>query len=199
MEKRDVLVGPLPVEPSVVEDFMLLMSLALDGLLDDAEDQRFQRHLAQYPEFAVQWQTWQALDGDLHAAPAALPPVDFVANVELRIQQAERRRRLWLGVGVGIGTVLLWGTVLITVASAGAFVVLNQSGWLGDLIRVLAYSSAAISSWFASLLRSVDVVLGAPQVRSFGLTYVLVAVSILAGWFHLLRRSTRVLEPVPAV
>ena len=196
MDKHDVRVSPAPVDAAGAEDFMLLMSLALDGLLDGAEEQRFQRCLAEQPQLAAQWQSWQALDSALHAAPAAIPPQDFVAAVELRLELAERRRRLWLGMAIGLTTVVLWGTVLVAAASAGAFVLVNQASWLSDLVRMLAYGSAAISSWIDSILRSLGAVLGTPQARSFVLLYVVATAGILAGWLHLLRRSTRVPEAI---
>jgi hypothetical protein len=177
---------------------MLLMSLALDGLLDADEEQCLQRALAEHPLLAARWQSWQALDSDLHATPMASPPRDFVAAVALRIEVAERRRRLWLGVAVGVATALLWCTVLVAAASAGAFVLLNQSGWLSDFVRTLAYGSAAISSWIDSLLRSLGTVLGTPQARSFILAYGLAAAGILIGWVHLLRRTTRMPDVVAA-
>lgn len=198
MDKHDVRVNPAMVDvpAAAVEDFMLLMSLALDGLLDADEERRFQRALAEHPQLAAQWQSWQALDSELHAAPMAAPPRGLVASVALRIEVAERRRRLWLGMAVGLATVLLWGTVLVAVASAGAFLLVNQSSWLSDFVRMLAYGSAAISSWIDSLLRSLDTVLGTPQARGFVLVYGLAAVGILTGWVVLLRRSTHVPEVI---
>ena len=53
---------PPAAPPEVLEEFALLMSLALDGLLDADEQARFAALLDRYPELAEEWDTWRALD-----------------------------------------------------------------------------------------------------------------------------------------
>ena len=68
--------GAQPQPPQAVqEEFTWMMSLALDGLLDEVERAQFEEYQTQYPALAALWGEWQGLDRKLglmpHAAPAA--------------------------------------------------------------------------------------------------------------------------------
>lgn len=175
----------------VQEEFSLLMSLALDNLLANDEQETFDRYLASYPTLADEWLDWQALDVQLQSAPAVAPPGDFLMKFETKLAQRERRRNLWWGFAFGAVAVTLWLFVMIGVASLGAFVLLGQPEWLTQLVHNLAYVSANVSSWITTTTAAVNAVAATSEARTFGLVYVTLSAALVTGWIYFLRHSTR--------
>ncbi len=70
-------------------EFFLLMSLALDGMLDAEEEERFHRYIATDSSLADEWQVWQGLNARFDDEPSIAPPASFVDNVigELAMQE----------------------------------------------------------------------------------------------------------------
>jgi hypothetical protein len=182
------------------EEFTLLMSLQLDGLLDGDEQQRFDSYLEHYPLFARQWREWQRLHHHMVATPHVEPPPDFVERIGLCLLQSERRRRLWQGLLFGGLIVLLWGGLVATVGGLGAFLLFSQGSRLNDLIYLLAYLSATIEHWFTMLWESLGAIAASPQAVAMVLIYVTLATLLLSLWVRFLRRTTDspVADPVVA-
>ncbi len=177
--------------PAVEEEFMLLMSLALDDLLDADERTRFQAYQDAYPGLAVEWRSWRALDGELRATPSVLPPADFVIMFESALLQRERRRRLWWGAGFALAVILLGVVLTAGVMSLGAFVMFTQPAWLTELVRGAAQLSALVNGGAVAILDALASLLGTEQARAFMTIYLFAAAALLAGWVLLLRRTTR--------
>jgi len=177
--------------PAVEEEFILLMSLALDDLLDAEERARFQAYQAAYPGLAAQWRSWQVLDAELRATPSALPPAGFVTAFEVALLQRERRRRLWWGAGFALAIVLLSVVLTAGVASLGAFVMFAQPAWLTELVRIAAQTSALVNGGVVAVLDALGSLVGTEQARAFMMVYLFAAAALLAGWVLLLRRTTR--------
>lgn len=175
----------------VQEEFTILMSLALDNLLDSEERTTFDAYLASYPTLADEWLEWQALDAALDATPSVAPPVNFLANFETRLAQKERRRHLWWGVGFGAVAVVLWAAAIIGVASLGAFVLLSQPAWLTQTVHNLAFAHANVTGWVAAATATAGAVAGTAEARTFGLVYMLLSASLVTAWVFFLRHSTR--------
>lgn len=176
------------------EEFSLLMSLALDDLLDEEESQRFDELLAKYSAFAEEWQSWQELDRSFKLTPSVAPPASFVHDVEMRLLQQERRRRLFWGIGLGTLVVLLCVGLIGGAVALSAYLLFNQAGLLTEVVRTLAYVSVSIQNWFDTVLAAASTLVGTPQARTFAVLYLVVAGMLLAGWLRLLRRSTRLVE-----
>ncbi len=176
----------------VEEEFGLLMSLALDDLLDDQEQIAFDEYLERYPALADDWRQWQELNERLCAVPSVLPPAGFMENFEVRLLQQDRRRRLWLGFGFGAVVMLLSVGVILGTVSLGAFVILRQPDWLTQLVHALAYSSAAAAAGYRSLQVAVESIASSGQMRTFGLLYAVVSTGLIGGWIVFLRRTTRI-------
>jgi anti-sigma factor RsiW len=183
-----------PLPPEVENEFFMLMSLALDDMLDGDERLRFDGYLAQYPVLAQQWQSWQEMDATFQATPSAMPPADFVADVELRILQRERQRSLLWGLGLGVVVLALWVGLIAGAVSFGAFVMFNQAEWLSRLVHLLAQSTATVNNWWSATMITLDALLATDQARMLLVAYGLTAAAMLGGWVVFLRRSTRVHE-----
>ena len=180
--------------PEVEGEFFMLMSLALDDMLEEEDRARFDTYLQRYPPLAEQWRDWQEVDATFRATPSAMPPIGFAADVELRILQRERQQRLLWGLGLGVVVLALWVGLMAGAVSFGAFVMFNQAGWLSQLVHFLARSTATIDNWWSATVTTVDALLATDQARILLVGYGLTAAAMLAGWIVFLRRSTRVYE-----
>lgn len=183
-------------EPSahVEEKFSLLMSMALDDLLEGDEQVEFDLYLATYPSLAEEWQDWQALDVQLKAAPSVQPPVDFMVNFEMLLLQHERRRKLWWGMAFGSMAVILWVAVLVGLASLGAFVLFAQPAWLTQAVHGLAYLSANADAWMTAMGSAIRSVVSAQQAAGLAMIYLFVSAAMVGSWIYFLRHSTRSAE-----
>ncbi len=175
----------------VEEKFSLLMSMALDDLLDSDEQAEFDSYLATYPALANEWQDWQMLDIELKAAPVVQPPADFMFNFEMRLLHHERQRRLWWGMAFGGIAVVLWVAVLVGVASLGAFLLFGQPAWLTQAVHSLAYVSANVGAWVTAVGSAFGSVVGTQQAAGLAMIYILVSTAMVASWIYFLRHSTR--------
>jgi predicted anti-sigma-YlaC factor YlaD len=86
------------------------LSLRLDGLIEREQSARLQEHLASCEACRAEWEAMQGVSSVLQAASVVAPPLNFTANVALRLQQRQaRRRRVRGGIGLMVGSVGLWG------------------------------------------------------------------------------------------
>ena len=175
--------------PEQEEEFMLLMSLALDNLADAGETAKFEEYLAAYPTLAVQWRSWQRLHNHFVALPSVAPAAGFVDRFEVRLLQQERRRRLWFGMAIGAITLILWIGVLVGLASMGAYLMVNQGSWVSAFVQNLTYAWITAAQWLESGWLAFAAFANTPQAKAIGVGYLLMAAALLGGWVSLLRRS----------
>lgn len=176
------------------EEFLLLMSLALDDLLDEAEQQQFVRYQEQHPALAVEWQDWQGMHQRMNAMPHAMPSPNFVDRFELRLIQQERRRRLWQGMWIGIVTFCLWFTATAGLVSVGTYLFVNQSSFVSTIVQNVTLFFASIATWLESLALALNTFATTPQAMGLGAGYLVLTMSMLVGWFFYLRRSTQFID-----
>ncbi len=178
--------------PSAIEqeEFILLMSMALDGLLDEREKQRLEGLAERHPALAAQWASWQRMDQELHAAEHMAPPPDFVRNVEAALLKQEGRRRVVWGAAFGVLAALLWIGLLAGTLALGAYALFNGSAALSALLHNAAYTATWIRDAWQTLWGATAALLGTQQARLFALSYALVTAALLLGWVYFLRRST---------
>ncbi len=193
---------PMPETSGQTPDFddadelEALMSLALDDRLEAVDAARMEWMLASDADWSERWQTWQAMDSALRCAPALDPPVDFLAGVEQKILQMERRRRLQSGVIIGLIAILLWGSALVGLFSLGAFVLANQATWLNGLIRGIAFYWVRFVSMVQPVWSAVAGLASTPEALALGVCYALLAAVLLGLWIRLLSRTTQANEQV---
>lgn len=99
------------------EIFSESMSLALDGLLAENQQQAFDQHLAACESCRTRWLKWQRISDVLWIEPFAGPAQGFALRVDSLVQHEQRRRERMLGglVLVG-GTVSIWAVAALSVA-----------------------------------------------------------------------------------
>jgi anti-sigma factor RsiW len=180
------------------EEFLLLMSLALDNLLDDAEQAQFDLHLERYPTLAVQWQDWQGMHQQMSAMPHAVPTPNFVDRFEVKLAQQERRQRLWQGMWIGVITFMLWAAATAGVISIGTYLFVNQSSLMSSTVQNIILFFAAIATWVNSLALALNTFAATPQAMGLGVGYLVLALGMLVGWFSYLRRSTQLIDVATA-
>ena len=135
-----------------------MMTLALDGLLDEAERAQFEEYQAQHPALAALWSEWQGLDRKLDLMPHAEPVPGFVSRFESRLaqQEAQQQRRVLafslaamvLALLLGVGGAV-WGVAYLTSA---------QGPWLGEQIHNAVLFSATARQKFMPLSLAVSAV-----------------------------------------
>jgi anti-sigma factor RsiW len=108
------------------EQMSLLMSLALDGLLDDDEQHRLDRHLAGCAMCQAEWQAMQRVSTLLEEEPMLGPPLGFALRIERRLAaRAKPRRRMFGGLAMLTSSVSL---AVLTVAVV-AVITLGLVAW----------------------------------------------------------------------
>jgi anti-sigma factor RsiW len=162
----------------------MLMSLSLDGMLDQDGQHRLDRHLASCP--ACQWelQAMQQVSDLFEDEPVVGPPLGFAVRVERRLEaKATQRRRVFGGAAV----VTSWLSLAGMTVGAVMLIVLGVVGWqwFGSLGSVQAGASALsqVADNVGLLGRGVSLFLGEALVR-YGLPLVVmlaVGLTVLAG------------------
>ena len=186
---HDQQLGDAP--PAIVEEFYWMMSLALDGLLDDADRGQFDGHLAQYPDLAALWAEWQNMHVRLDKLPHAEPAPGFVERFELRLAQQEAlQQRRVLTLSLVVAVLAACGAIAATVGT-GAYILAAHGSWLGDQLHNLVYASVALDAWADAVVDSLVALASTPQAQALGMMYVVVAIIMIFGWVQLLRRSAQ--------
>ncbi len=180
---------PPAAPPEAMEEFALLMSLALDGLLDAEEQRRFDALLDRYPALAEAWNEWRAIDVQLANLPRAIPASGFVDRFEQRLAAQDARQQRWV-IGLSLtATLVTMAVVMVALVSTGAAAFSAQGVWLGEQLHNLAYSLVLVDRWLNTLVTTALVMLGTPQARIVGLAYTVVVMAMIFIWAQLVRRS----------
>lgn len=166
------------------EQSTVLMSLALDGLLNAEGQQRLERHLASCPTCQAEWEAMCQVSALFEQSPLVGPPLGFAIRVERRLaEKSKKRRRVFGGVALLTGSLSLAG---VTVAAV-ALIILGVVAWpwLSGLPSVAQGTSAVsnVASSMALMGRGASLFLGdlllrygAPLVALLG-----VGLAVLAG------------------
>ena len=184
--------------PAILEEFYWMMSLALDGLLDDADRAQFEAHQAQYPDLAALWTEWQNLHVRLDELPHAEPASGFVARFEVRLAQQEAlQQRRVLTFSLVVAVLAAFGAIAATVGT-GAYILAAHGSWLGEQLHNVVYASVALDAWADAVVDSLAALASTPQAQALGMMYVVVAIIMIFGWVQLLRRSAQMSSAVAA-
>lgn len=109
-----------------------MMSVRLDGRINDAESALLDEHLATCETCQVEWQRLQAVDRLLSTAPMVPAPVRVRVQVMARLERRDKARRALVG-----GTALTLGTVALAVLAVTPLLLglFNASGIAPALIH----------------------------------------------------------------
>ncbi len=175
-------------------EFQLLMSLALDDLLDADEKSQFEEHLQRHPVLAKEWQDWQLLHCEISAMPHAMPAPNFVDRFEVKLAQQERRRKLWQGLWIGVVSMVLWFIAAAGVITVSTYLFVNQPSLMSDVVQNVIFFFASLATSVDSLALAISTFAETPQAIGLGVGYLVLAMSMLMGWVVYLRRSTQLLD-----
>jgi anti-sigma factor RsiW len=86
------------------DPYTIMISLSLDGLLNEEEEQDLQRHMRTCDACAQAWRDVNLVDTMFKAQPMAAPGPDFAASVMTRVETYESQRRWypWFAMLVGV-------------------------------------------------------------------------------------------------
>lgn len=167
------------------------MSLALDGLLTDAERSHLEAHLETCPQCAATWTRMRNASALLWDSPLASPSAGFVRSVMGELEARQRRARRWRQSIAGAAALAL---LLI----AGG---LLAAGWLGTLWSeastfrtVFASLIEAARTAIALMARGVQMPLGLLDQGQCALLLVSLAAGVLGCatlWAGILARIDR--------
>ena len=108
------------------ERMTVLMSLALDGMLDSSDRQRLEQHMKTCVACRTEWQAMAQVAALFENSPAVGPPLGFAVRVERRLEdQAKKKRRTFGGLAVATGSLSLVGATVAAVL----ILVLGIAAW----------------------------------------------------------------------
>ncbi len=180
------------------EQFSMLMSMELDGLLDDESKGQLRQHLATCPACRTEWMAMQQVSAWLEGAEMTGPPLGFAVRVERRLEEkATKRRRTLRGLALLTGSLSLAGVTLV--ATAVVVLVLVIWLWPGSqaILQEGGYSLSQLASRVAVTGRGMILFLkelflhyGVPLllVSGTGLT----VLSVVWAWLFTRRPGRRV-------
>ena len=165
------------------EQMTALMSLALDGLLDEQDHRRLEQHLDVCPGCRGEWEAMNEVSKLFESSPMVGPPLLPFGQAALHADgKTQRRRRIFGGMAVVTSGLSLAGLTV------GALVLLVAAvvAWLslGDLPSVQQGTSAAlqVASGTGLLAKGASLFLGdllaryaAPLILGLGFALVLLA------------------------
>jgi anti-sigma factor RsiW len=124
------------------EQMSMLMSLALDGVLDRDGQYRMERHLSACRACQAEWAAMQRISALFEAEPMTGPPLGFAVRVERRLEEKARQRRRVFG---GVAVVTSWLYLAGLTVAAVALILIGVAGWqwLGSLPGLQQGISAA--------------------------------------------------------
>lgn len=174
-------------------EVLMLMSMALDGLLNQEEEARFQWLLASDPQAAATWEDWQRIETRFTHVVHAEPPANFVAQFEERLALQESSQVWWSNfIMVAASLVILCGT-LAGVAALGVNAYQNQAQLGSGLIHTLTGFFATGQQWLSALRIALSTS-ATPQTLALAVGYVCAGAAAMLWWIHFLRTSTQVVE-----
>lgn len=170
----------------------LLMSLALDGLLDADDQARLNLLLAGDESLQETWRQWQRTDALLQGGgkSCAVPQPGFVARFEATLQRHEQRQLARRRMLVGAAAVFAWLGVLAAAVAAGYVLLSSQTQWMNDFVRELVYYPSAASIWLRAVRSSLGATISEPQTVALVACYALASAVLLSIWLWFLRRTT---------
>ncbi len=177
-------------------EYGMLMSLALDNLLEGAEQAQLDTHLAGCARCRNQWSLWQSIDAALRAAPMTAPSPAFAHNFGQRLAAQDRRRQMRLGILLGALTLVMWLVGVTGVALMIGALIYNQVGWFTETLHWLAYVWTAVSVIGGSLLALLGGLAEEPSAVGLLTGYVVLGGGVMVLWSRYLRRSLQLVETV---
>jgi anti-sigma factor RsiW len=98
------------------ERMTALMSLALDGLLEDGDRRRLKQHLLTCQTCRAEWESMRQVASLFKEAPMVGPPLGFAIRVDRRLEEkTKKRRQVFGGLALLTSSLSLAGVTVIVV------------------------------------------------------------------------------------
>lgn len=175
-------------------DYLMMISLALDGMLDSEEKEQLDGHLEQCSGCRAQWLLWQAIDDRLRAAPVPVPAPGFSRSVAQRLAQRERLRNLRIGVMLTVFTLLVWSLGLVGVCTLTGTLVYTNLDRLAETGLFLNEVWAVAGVVGHSLWDVIVEITATPAALGVASAYLVIAVAAIAVWCIIIQRTTQPLR-----
>ena len=172
-------------------EYLMLISLALDGMLDSEEKKQLDGHLEQCSGCRGQWLLWQAIDERLRAAPVPVPAPGFSRSVAQRLAQQERLRNLRIGVMLTVFILLVWSLGLVGVCVLTGALVYTNLDRLAETGLFLNEVWAVAGVVGHSLWEVVVEITATPAALGVASAYLVIAVAAIAVWCIIIQRTTQ--------
>lgn len=150
------------------DSYQLLISLSLDEMLSPEEQEDLNKHLRECAFCAQTWANMNSFDRFLSVQPEIMPPLNFAANVMMRVEMMQMRKR--------------WTPWMIATLVVFSILASLSLAW-PSLIFVLGLDQR-IAEWpiTATLIATVGDVLGtAIMVATFAVDALIMWVNFLAS------------------
>ena len=194
MAERHNRVSMSPGKSAGHGEYLMLISLALDGMLDSEEKKQLDLHLDQCSGCRAQWVLWQAIDDRLRAAPVPVPAPGFSRSVAQRLAQQERLRNLRIGVMLTVFTLLVWSLGLVGVCVLTCALVYTNLDHLAETGLFLNEVWAVAGVVGHSLWEVVVEITATPAALGVASAYLFIAVAAIAVWCVIIQRTTQPLR-----
>lgn len=175
-------------------EYLMLISLALDGMLDSDEEKRLDGHLEQCSECRGQWLLWQTIDDSLRAAPVPAPAPGFSRSVVQQLARQERLRNLRVGVMLTVFTLLVWSLGLVGVCVMAGGIVYTNLERLEETGLFLSEAWAVAGVVGQSLWDVIVELTATSTALGVASTYLVLVVAALAVWCIIIQRTTQPLR-----
>lgn len=176
------------------DDIFMLMSMALDGMLDDDENARLKERIAADAAVADCWQQWCKVDVAFHEAPRQLPERGFTNRFEAKLALQQTRALKRQKIAMGAVAAVVWLVVLVIAGAALWFIAANQGQVMGSFARESAYYGRAVSVGVGALRSTVGATFSDPQSLAIFGGYALATGLLLYLWVRVLRRTMNGVE-----
>ena len=181
-----------PPDPTVVHgEYLMLLSLALDGMIESGERTRLDSHLQHCSECRSQWELWQLLDRKLHAEPVPQPAPDFSQRVVGELIRQERRRNLQIGIFLTVLTILAWALALVGAGVLASALVYTNLGSFAAAGSFLAEAWAVSGVVCHSLWGVITELTAAPTALGVATVYLIITIVVLGAWCLIIQRSAQ--------
>ncbi len=191
MTERTVEKPSPPVANGDHSEYLMLVSLELDGMLNAEEKGQLDRHLDLCSLCSGQRQLWQAIDRRLAETPVPEPAPGFSRIVMDRIERQERLRNLRIGVLLAVLTVLVWSLALAGVCMLASALVYANLDHFAATAQLLSETRAVAEVVGQSLWGVVIESTTTTTTVGIASAYLVVVVAALAGWCIFIQRTTQ--------
>ena len=191
MSQRTVEMPTLTVGNGDHSEYLMLISFELDGMLDEEEKGRLDRHLKLCSHCSGQRQLWQVIDRRLAATPTPEPAPGFSQAVIERIERRERLRNLRVGLLLAVLTVFVWSLALAGIGLLASALVYANLDHFSAAAQFLGEARAMAEVVWQSLWGIVVESTATTTTVGIASAYTVVVVAALAGWCIFIQRTTQ--------